>query len=168
MTTKREYAREEPLPLTEVDVLKSLTKRHQRFCRAKQLFDAGWTLQAIGNAFDPPLRRSTIQYWVNQGDLVHRIDVPIPKPKSLPVQKGYQRKRPVSPGIPFHQQERLRQLSPLARLFRSGMASTSTPAIANAEFDALVHELYDANVTISEIARASGVTNRAIARRLGK
>jgi hypothetical protein len=31
-------------------------------------FEAGWTLQAIGNAFALPFRRSTVQYWVKMGD----------------------------------------------------------------------------------------------------
>jgi DNA-binding transcriptional ArsR family regulator len=48
------------------------------------------------------------------------------------------------------------------------MASTSSEAIANAEMDKLVKGLREVNVTIAEIARAAGVTHRAISRRLSK
>jgi hypothetical protein len=87
----------------------------------------------------------------------------MPKPP-----KGYQPKKPKSPGIPKETQERLRYLAPLARYYRSGMASTSLNGSANEEMNEIVLDLYNKNVKIAEIAKAAGVTNRAIARRLGK
>jgi predicted DNA-binding protein YlxM (UPF0122 family) len=48
------------------------------------------------------------------------------------------------------------------------MASTSLSGQANEEFNELIHSLYEKDVKIAEIAQAANVTNRAIARRLGK
>jgi hypothetical protein len=170
----REYAREVPLSDDEVSFLRTVGKK-QRYYRARQLFDAGWTLQAIGNAFEPAQKRSTVQYWTAQGDARHAtlrpvpspwggfVDAPMPKPP-----KGYQPKKPKSPGIPKETQERLRYLAPLARYYRSGMASTSLNGSANEEMNEIVQDLYNKNVKIAEIAQAAGVTSRAIARRLGK
>lgn len=167
----RQYAREQKLPPEEVKTLQEMSKK-QRAERAKQLFEAGWTLQAIGDAFVPPIRRSTIQYWVqNAKSSTPLFPVPSPwgdGPDSEARPRGYLRKTPISPGISPEDQERLAHLAPLARLYRSGMSSTSLSAIANEEFNELVQSLYDNDVKIAEIAKASNVTNRAIARRLGK
>lgn len=165
----RQYARDLELPPHEVEYLGTLTQRQLKY-RAKQLFDVGWTLQAIGNAFIPKYGRSTIQYWIKTASQTNVTQKPVPTPwgEETPPPKGYQRKTPPSPGIPIDTQHRLSQLSEQARLYRSGMASTSLPAEANEEFNRLIRSLYNEHVTISEIARASNVTNRAIARRLGK
>lgn len=170
----REYAREVPLSDDEASFLRTVDKKH-RYYRAKQLFDAGWTLQAIGNAFSPPAQRSTVQYWTAQANSKYATSRPVPSPwggfvdapMPKPI-KGYQPKRPKSPGIPKETQERLRYLAPLARLYRSGMASTSLNGLANEEMNEIVQDLYNKNVKIAEIAKAAGVTSRAIARRLGK
>lgn len=170
----REYARDYQLPQDECDFLVALTKK-ARYYRAKQLFDAGWTLQSVGNAFTPTVKRSTVQYWTTQASPAYAtnkqvpspwggfVDAPMPKPI-----RGYQLKKPKSPGIPLETKERLRYLAPIARYYRSGMASTSLQSRANDEMNEIVQDLYNKNVKIAEIAKASGVTNRAIARRLGK
>jgi hypothetical protein len=170
---KRDYAREQTLPQSEIDLLNEVKKsKYRRNWRAKQLYDVGWTLQAIGDAFTPPIRRSTVQYWVQTAHKpANALNVNVPNPweetDGRPV-KGYQRKTAISPGISPEDQERLAYLAPLARLFRSGMASTSVSGVANDEFNQLIRSLYEKDVKISEIAVASNVTNRAIARRLGK
>lgn len=167
MTEERRSARDVDLPEEEKSTLAvDCDTKAKRNCRARQLFEAGWTLRAIGEAFTPPYRRSTVKYWVQQGDYVYRINVPVSIPNVRPT--GYRRKKPVSPGIPATTQQRLAYLAPLARYYRSGMASTSLNAQANQEFSSLVHELFSGNVTIAEIAKASNVTFRAIARRLGR
>lgn len=174
MSKDREYARNYQLPQDEVDFINALTKK-AKYYRAKQLFDAGWSLQSIGNAFALPAQRSTVQYWTTQANPAHATNKPVPSPwggfADAPMPKppkGYQPKRPKSPGIPLETQERLRQLAPLARYYRSGMNSSTPFTIANEELTKLVRDLYNNNVKIAEIARACGVTNRAIARRLGK
>jgi hypothetical protein len=170
---KRDYAREQNLPQSEIDLLNEVKKsKYRRNWRAKQLFDLGWTLQAIGDAFEPPIKRSTVQYWVqNAHKPANALTSPVPTPwadsDSRPI-KGYQRKTAVSPGISEADQARLAYLAPLARQYRSGMASTSLSGQANDEFNELIRALYEKDVKVSEIALASNVTNRAIARRLGK
>jgi hypothetical protein len=170
---KRDYAREQNLPQSEIEILRDVKKsKYRRNWRAKQLYDLGWTLQAIGDAFEPPIKRSTVQYWVqNAHKPANAITSPFPTPweetDGRPV-KGYQRKTAVSPGISPEDQERLAYLAPLARLFRSGMASTSLSGQANDEFNELIRSLYEKDVKIAEIAQSANVTNRAIARRLGK
>jgi hypothetical protein len=170
---KRDYAREQNLPQSEIDLLNEVKKsKYRRNWRAKQLYDVGWTLQAIGDAFEPAIRRSTVQYWVqNAHKPANALNNVVPTPwedsDGRPA-RGYQRKTPVSPGISRDDQERLAYLAPLARQYRSGMSSTSLSGQANTEFNQLIHQLYEKDVKVSEIASASNVTNRAIARRLGK
>ena len=164
---QRRLARDLDLPEEERRVLREeCANKRQRNCRARQLYEAGWTLRAIGEAFDPPFRRSTVRYWVEQGDLTERINVPIPSPGLKPA--GYQRKKPKSPGISDADAKKLSSLAPKARMYRSGMPNSSAPALANEEFSKLARSLFAQNVTIAELARASGVTFRAMARRLGR
>jgi hypothetical protein len=140
---KRDYAREQNLPQSEIDLLREVKKsQYRRNWRAKQLFDAGWTLQAIGDAFTPPIRRSTVQYWVQTAHKpANAINAIVPTPwddSDGRPPRGYQRKTPPSPGISAEDQERLAELAPLARLYRSGMASTSLPGHPNDEFIELI------------------------------
>jgi hypothetical protein len=168
MTSPRRPARDEGLPATEKAILLSLETKDERNCRARQLFEAGWTLRSIGEVYTPPVRRSTVKYWVENGDLrkaIHQMPVQAP---DEPAPTGYRRKTPVSPGISQADESRLAYLAPLARQYRSGMSSTSLQFQANQEFNELIHQLDNADVTTAEIARASNVTFRAIARRLGR
>lgn len=169
---ERRYAREQSLPSEEADFLASLNHLRRR-ARVKQLYNQGWTLQAIADALLQNQKtaptRSTVHYWVTNAPSDEKIASygfpPAPKPREVAT---YQRKTPISPGITPSQAEELERLAPLAREFRSGMASTSAQAVANDNFDALIRELYNQNVTIAEIARAANVTHRAISRRLRK
>jgi hypothetical protein len=166
MTSNRRPARDEGLPKEEKDFLLSLKTKEERNSRSRQLFEAGWTLRAIGEAYDPPVRRSTVKYWVENGAL-KQVGGAVQQPNE-PKPIGYQRKKPVSPGIPAETEKRLAYLAPIARTYRSGMSSTSLQFQANQEFNEIIEKLYNTNVTTAEIARASNVTFRAIARRLGK
>ena len=153
------------LPKSEAILLASLSKE-QLWRRVKDLNDAGWTLQSIADAFDPPRRRSTIRSWVIK-DTPECIFVtatptpPQPKAKS-------RRKRPRSPGIPHDEQLRIARLSPLARRFRARTNPSSTSFTANQELTNIAGLLYNKGVTVSELARASGVTYRAMKRRVDK
>lgn len=169
MNQYRRPAREQSLPADEVDVLiNKCANKSQRNCRARQLFESGWTLKSIGDAYTPPVRRSTVKYWVEHGDLKHRLQIAVPSPYYKTPKGGYQRLKPQSPGLTPAEEGRLAQLAPIARQYRSGMPSTSLYAVSNDEFNSLIQELSDKNVTTAEIARASNVTFRAIARRLGR
>ena len=153
------------LPKSEAVFLASLSKE-QLWRRVKDLNDAGWTLQSIADAFDPPRRRSTVRSWVIK-DTPECIFVtatptpPQPKAKS-------RRKRPRSPGIPHDEQLRIARLSPLARRFRARTNPSSTSFTANQELTSIAGLLYNKGVTVSELARASGVTYRAMKRRVDK
>lgn len=153
------------LPKSEADFLASLSKE-QLWRRVKDLNDAGWTLQSIADAFDPPRRRSTIRSWVIKDTpecefITATPTPPQPKPKS-------RRKRPKSPGIPHDEQLRIARLSPLARRFRARTNPSSTSFTANQELTSIAGLLYNKGVTVSELARASGVTYRAMKRRVDK
>jgi len=168
MTSPRRPARDEGLPSAEKAILLSLTTKNERNCRARQLFEAGWTLRSIGEAYTPPVRRSTVKYWVENGDFSYVLQQKPVQAPDEPAPTGYQRKTPVSPGISSADETRLSYLAPLARQYRSGMSSTSLQSQANQEFNELIRQLDSADVTTAEIARASNVTFRAIARRLGR
>ena len=153
------------LPQSEAVFLASLSKE-QLWRRVKDLNDAGWTLQSIADAFDPPRRRSTIRSWVIKDtpecDFVTATPTP-PQPKAKS-----RRKRPRSPGIPHDEQLRIARLSPLARRFRARTNPSSTSFTANQELTSIAGLLYNKGVTVSELARASGVTYRAMKRRVDK
>jgi hypothetical protein len=153
------------LPKSEAIFLASLSKE-QLWRRVKDLNDAGWTLQSIADAFDPPRRRSTIRSWVIKDtpecEFVTATPTP-PQPKAKS-----RRKRPRSPGIPHDEQLRIARLSPLARRFRARTNPSSTSFTANQELTSIAGLLYNKGVTVSELARASGVTYRAMKRRVDK
>jgi hypothetical protein len=153
------------LPKSEALFLASLSKE-QLWRRVKDLNDAGWTLQSIADAFDPPRRRSTVRSWVIKDtpecDFVTATPTP-PQPKAKS-----RRKRPRSPGIPHDEQLRIARLSPLARRFRARTNPSSTSFTANQELTSIAGLLYNKGVTVSELARASGVTYRAMKRRVDK
>jgi len=153
------------LPKSEAVFLASLSKE-QLWRRVKDLNDAGWTLQSIADAFDPPRRRSTVRSWVIKDtpecDFVTATPTP-PQPKAKS-----RRKRPRSPGIPHDEQLRIARLSPLARRFRARTNPSSTSFTANQELTSIAGLLYNKGVTVSELARASGVTYRAMKRRVDK
>ena len=153
------------LPKSEAELLASISKE-QLWRRVKDLNDAGWTLQSIADAFDPPRRRSTIRSWVIKDtpecEFVTATPTP-PQPKAKS-----RRKRPRSPGIPHDEQLRIARLSPLARRFRARTNPSSTSFTANQELTSIAGLLYNKGVTVSELARASGVTYRAMKRRVDK
>jgi hypothetical protein len=150
------------LPKSEADFLASLSKE-QLWRRVKDLNDAGWTLQSIADAFSPPRRRSTIRSWVIKDTPEFEFITATPQP-----QAKSRRKRPRSPGIPHDEQLRIARLSPLARRFRARTNPSSTSFTANQELTNIAGLLYDKGVTVSELARASGVTYRAMKRRVDK
>jgi hypothetical protein len=153
------------LPKSEAIFLASLSKE-QLWRRVKDLNDAGWTLQSIADAFDPPRRRSTVRSWVikDTPECVFVTATPTPpQPKAKS-----RRKRPRSPGIPHDEQLRIARLSPLARRFRARTNPSSTSFTANQELTNIAGLLYNKGVTVSELARASGVTYRAMKRRVDK
>jgi DNA-binding Xre family transcriptional regulator len=160
-------ARGQKLPPLEVELLNSLSA-DALIVRVKALYTAGWSLQCIGEALSPKRPRTTIRSWVLKASSQEKsgnvIDAPIPSPKKRDP-SVYQKKR-TSPGIPQDSFEDIKQLAPLARTFRSRMASTSAPAVANERLTAICKELHSKNVSIRELAEAAGVTYRAMYKRV--
>jgi hypothetical protein len=154
------------LPSDEARLLASLvTKPASLHVRVRDLHAAGWTLQAIGNAFSPPRRRSTILSWVNRPPSAAILlgFAPVPRPsRSTPVRP--RRRTFLTPA----QQQELLTLSLLARRYRAGSPPSSASAIANDTLTAVIVLHFAKGVRVADIARAAGVTHRAITRRLEK
>lgn len=161
----RRAARGQQLPPQEVELLNTL-QGEARTERVAALFNVGWSLQAIGDSLLPRHPRSTVRSWVLRAKGLNLIDAPIPVPKLKTAEGGYQKVRPESPGIPQDDLEQIRHLSPLARGYRSRMASTSAPAVANQRLTDLCKRLHQNNVSVRELAEAAGVTYRAMYKRL--
>jgi len=136
------------------------------YTRVRSLFDAGWTLQAIGDAFTPPRTRSTVRYWATRRHSPSTLPQELPAPRYKA--RGYVSRRPKSPGIPQDVRDRILNLSNVARRYRAKMNPLSREALANEELTNLCTSLYEANVPVRELAEAAGVTYRAMARRLGR
>ena len=77
-------------------------------------------------------------------------------------------RRPVSPGISEEDRDKLQTLGPLAKTFRSKMSPNHPARLANYWLTDLTKELHANGVTVQELADATHVTYRAMAKRLGK
>ncbi len=164
MSTRR-AARKQSLPASESEVLNKLFD-DELATRLTQLFNAGWTLQAMGDAFTPKRCRSTVRSWMVRRHDISPLDFPpIPLPKAP---RGYVSRRPVSPGISPDDLSRIKALAPLARTYRSKMDAHGPQAVANHSLTEICLSLSERNVTVKELAEAAGVTYRAMARRLGR
>lgn len=161
----RRPARGQQLPPQEVELLNTL-QGEQRIERVAALFNAGWSLQTIGDSLLPKHPRSTVRTWVLRATGRNTIDAPIPEPKLRTPEGGYERLRPKSKGIPQDTLETIHQLAPLARTFRSRMSSTSSPAVANTRLTELCKKLHASGTSIRELAEAAGVTYRAMYKRV--
>ena len=168
----RRAARGQKLPPKEVEYLNNLPKEVVIY-RVKMLFDAGWSLDSIGESFQRKRPRSTVRSWVLRADedwdsdvCLLFADAPIPVPKLKTEQGGYKKVRPESPGIKPDLMEQIHYLAPLARTYRSRMSSTSAAAVANERLTKLCKDLHANNVPIKELAEAAGVTYRAMYKRV--
>lgn len=183
---ERRPARMQQLPGDEILYLRTLSVS-ARFIRMKALYDAGWTLRAIGESQTPQVTRSAVRYWINS---VPRLGVVFP-PTGEPAVPApvYVTEAPRVPGAPAparkrsggstgprtrvivsklsaDQEKEIGELAPIARKYRSALAPNHPVALANSRFNELIFELRDEGIPIAHIARAAGVTHRAIARRI--
>jgi hypothetical protein len=167
-TSTRRPARGQALPLSEAQTLASL-RDFNLFARAAQLYEAGWTLRAIGEAFEPPKSRSTVRSWVDRAaNSSPTIDLPTAEVPVLLTPEAYIPVKPASPGISPTERARIEALAPIARKYRSGMHPMHPAAQANTNLTLLCKTLNDANVSVQELADTAGVTYRAMAKRLGR
>lgn len=161
--------------------------------RAAALHKAGWPLASIGEALDPPRGRSTVRAWVTR-PLTHSPQThifPLPPSSSPPpssssssstflgtaekMNSGASSPAATSPSRPAarshrsltdEQRQRISELAPLARRYRSGTNPDTAPARANAELTALCRSHLEDGVSTRELAQAAGVTYSAMRRRL--
>lgn len=167
---KRRPARNQPLPIREAAFLNSLS-HDDVMARVYELYQAGWTLQSIGDALIPPRPRSTVRSWVLRFELPEEaapIDpTAVPAPRYQTHAEGYQKKRN-SPGILPDELALIQELAPVARRFRAKVSTSDRTRVANDQLTAVCLRLYYKGVTVSELAKAAGVTYRAMVKRLNK
>jgi len=159
------------LPNDEVEFLGSLP-REEMESRLRALWEAGWSLQILGESLIPPRPKTTIHFWVKRATPTTQIrNIPPPPPKSLTTSVPTRiapRMRTVSPGVPPAMRPRLRELSALARRYRANTPPSSPYAIANEQLTEMAKNLRMMGVPTADIAEAAGVSYRAMARRLSK
>lgn len=157
------------LPLDEVTYVSSLP-RAELESRLRVLWHTGWSLAVIGDSLNPPRPKTTIHFWVRRAEDVKQFrSVPVPPPKSLTTStptKNAPRLRSISPGVPTDIRITLRELSILSRRYRAKTSPESPLAKANIELTRIAKDLRSKGVPTAAIAEASGVTYRAMARRL--
>jgi hypothetical protein len=165
------------IPPEERLFLRELSKL-DRMSRVRQLYQAGWTLAAIGNAFNPPKQRSTIYSWVTAPPRTNTLPPP-PSPSSslstfsaaeksrLAPTREY-RRTPTPSAISAKDLSEIQYLSPLAQRYRARANPTGIYAESNIKLTELCERLYSEGITVTELAKAAGVTYRAMARRLGR
>ncbi len=168
--TDRRSARKQPLPPEEKRYLRSLPQE-ELIKRVYDLYHSGWTLQAIGDSLTPPRPRSTVRSWLlrftppTERDLVD-APIPTPNPNYITHPDGYQKTTPESPGILPDEVELIQSIAPIARQYRAKMSTSSAAAVANDQLYAICIRLHANGVSIKELAKAAGVTYRAMYRRV--
>jgi hypothetical protein len=152
----RRSARNQSLPIEEQKLLLKL-KGTELKARCYNLFEAGWTLSAIGTPLGKG--RSTVRSWVTSGPYPTQ-DVPQPEDRS------YVPKKPKNPGLPPATINAIQELAPLARKYRSRLPQNHPSTIANQDLTSLCTLLHESGVPLQELADAAGVTYRAMYRRV--
>lgn len=157
------------LPPDEVRFLSSLPT-DLLHGRLRALWKFGWSLGIIANSLEPKRPKSTVHFWVqNAPEQEQKRLLPPTPPKSLtstaPLPNA-SRFRSISPSVPADLRPRLQELASLANRYRAKTSPDSPLAIANQEFTHLARSLYNRGVPAADIAEASGITYRAIARRI--
>lgn len=164
----RTSARRAPLPTSECEVLAALSGNGLH-ARVRALYEAGWSLSSIGDAFSPPRARTTVRSWINACELAPS-DLPLvaapPPPSPSSSQPVPSRARSLAPGIPEHARQRIAALAPVARRYRARTNPNSPIGQAHTDLTALCRELHSHGVPIRALANAAGVTYRAMSVRI--
>lgn len=147
------------LPQTEIDFLNSCGPLRNN--RLAALHSVGWSISDLANSLNPPRAKSTVHSWIQSADVLCATPTPPRPPKNLPV-------RPISPKVPQHIAEELKSLALLAQLCRSRTPPSSIFRTSNEKLTELTTNLYLQGVPVHDIARATGVSDRAMFRRINK
>ena len=168
----RHPARSQALPPDEASRLRALSPAPtDQHARARDLFQAGWTLQAIGAAFSPPRARSTVKAWIDRTPATApRSEPPVTHPPTRPTAEPTPHRRVASgtPALTATEADRLFTLQTLARRYRAKHPPEHPSARANQELTILVQSLYASGVTIQQLASAAHVTHHAMSKRVKK
>lgn len=162
----RRSARGQSLPSYEITLLQNL-EGYELFARAKMLYEAGWTLRAIGDSFDPPRARSTVRYWINSELPITSAWTDLPTAPVPTLATTAPRDLKPRRILTAFEATKIADLAPTARKYRATMKPAHPAAIANTELTAFCARLHhEDRVTIGELAKAAGVSYRAMARRV--
>lgn len=162
----RRSARGQSLPSYEIALLQSLDG-YELFARARMLYQAGWTLRSIGEAFDPPRARSTIRYWINTETPIASAYTDLPTAPVPTLATPASTQKTPRRSLTTVEFMRIRELAPSARKYRATMKPGHASAKSNKELTELCARLHhEDRVTIGELAEAAGVSYRAMARRV--
>ncbi len=162
----RRSARGQSLPTYEMNLLNDLDG-YELYSRARLLYDQGWTLRAIGEAFEPARARSTVRYWINTPVPITSAWNPYPTAPIPTLATSASPDRPPRRSLTVPEYSRIAELAPLARKFRATMNNGHPSAKANREMTQLCVRLHhEERVTIRDLAEAASVSYRAMARRV--
>jgi hypothetical protein len=138
--------------------------------RAAQLhYLAGWSFAAISRALDGRITARALRYMT----AAYTPDfLPPPPTKRFPLPQAPE-VRPVLSArhkelLSATEESTIAELAPIARRYRASMSPEHAAAYANRDLTTLVLDCYARGVSISDLARAAGVSHRAMAKRLGK
>ena len=161
----RRSARNQSIPEDEAELLRAL-KGHALYRQVAEFYAHSWTLRAIGEVFDPPKSRSTMQSWVSQGSQLEQPPTFTVTEPTFATPATYTPVKLPSPGISQADKDRILHLSPIARRYRASMSPNHPAALAANELSDLCRSLVSQGVRISELAELSGVSHRAMSKRL--
>ena len=162
----RRSARGQSLPEDEIQYLNALDG-YELYARARTLYQQGWTLRSIGEAFEPSRARSTVRYWINSPTPIasaYDASPTTPVPTLATTASASRTPRRALTPVEYH---RVAELAPVARKYRATMNPGHPSAKANREMTALCVRLHHTErVTIRDLADAASVSYRAMARRV--
>lgn len=162
----RRSARGQSLPAYEIQHLNDL-EGYELYARARLLYQQGWTLRAIGEAFEPSRARSTVRYWINTPTPIASVYNPYPTAPVPTLATSASSSRPPRRALTPAEYSKIAELAPVARKFRATMNPGHPSARANRELTKLCAKLHhEERVTIRDLAEAASVSYRAMARRV--
>ena len=156
------------LPEVEIIHLNGMPNKDLPLRVAQLHYLAGWSFAAISRALGDritarALRYMTSSYSPDSPPAEPDPRFPLPPAPAYKVQKP-RHKVPLTPD----EEEKIQNLAPIARRYRASMSPLHAAARANDQLSEIVRACYSRGTSISDLARAAGVSHRAMAKRLGK
>jgi hypothetical protein len=156
------------LPAEEAERLRSLREEDfEKFkARIRDLRAKGWTYSSLALPFLSP--RATAQVWDRRAASTDVIPVSddVPSPPEISRKKKREVYTFMRPEVPDAEAARLAELSSQVRVIRGWTPQDHPARAAAVELEDLIAELSERGVSYASIARAMGVTYRAVAARM--